>query len=188
MVQEPTLYERVWREPTPQGAASKRLPTRGDEAVGCFSAPGPTGHGRTMSPENSITELIDQLETWEMQRPVWANQMEVRILGALETLEARVAHLQRICEGQGAYSPHREESPQQLSNLSAQLTDQVSRMHSDIERRLELQQVDLAKRMEELEASMRRRDMTFIESLVTVAELSWVRPDQASLETSAPPD
>ncbi len=185
MAQEPTLYERVWREAPPQSTAPNRV-TAG-KALGSLPAPRLTEHGGTIQQENSISQLIVQLDTWDLQEPSSANQTQESIFGMLKSLEARVARLQKICE-----EWQFPRNPQELSNLAAELTNQVNRMHSGIERRLELQQIDLAKRMEEMEASIRRRDLTFIESLVTVAELSWVRPDQdllgSSLETSATPD
>ncbi|HEX2259138.1 MAG TPA: hypothetical protein VHJ40_05275 [Actinomycetota bacterium] len=153
MTEEPSLYERVWREAQPKRLESDFVAPR-KAAAFAFTASRPNGHGQPMQ-ESSISELIDQLEGWDTQED------------ARDFIE-------------------------EFLRFAADLTNRLSEMHSDIERRLELQQVDLARRMEELEGSIRRRDLTFIESLVTVAELSWVRPEQdvlgSSLEPSAPPD
>lgn len=168
MTPEPSLYERVWNEPPPKG---REL------------------HGRRVQHQDSLSQLVDQLETWDSQEPLMANQTAEKMLVALQAVEARVAHLQKIGEA-GPSRPDLQDTIQKLSNLVSELTNQLNMMHAAIERRLESHQEDIAKRIDDWEASMRRRDLTFIESLVTVAELSWVGPDQRllapSFETYAP--
>ncbi len=96
--QERTLYERVWREPPPHRSGSDHFVAR-NETRGSLSAASPSGHGRWVEHENSISELIDQLDAWDTQKPLMANQIKETIMLALEALAARVAQLHKICEG-----------------------------------------------------------------------------------------
>jgi hypothetical protein len=194
MNEEPTLYERVWRE-IPPGSPAANHPMLRNKAMETYAGPNPADHVWAARDEGSISELIDQLEAWDTQQAVMATQTEGRVVLALEALETRMAQLQRTPHLESSLSGEPMQHPQvfsqELAKLGAELADQLTKMHFEIERQLERQRVDMVKRVEELEASIRNRDLTFIESLVTVAELSWRKPDHrlfdTSLESSAPP-